>query len=108
VLTGLSLILLWALLSYDPADPAYTVAGGDSVENRMGPAGAWFADVAFLLCGLSAYLIPVLVLLGGVFLFRSDRLMAPRFGALYKSIGILLTIATSSGLATLHFYAPRS
>ena len=59
VLAGLSLILLLALLSYSPADPAFSVAGGDElVTNRMGPAGAWFADIAFLLFGASAYLVP--------------------------------------------------
>src|SRR5688500_3721209 len=102
-MTGLSLILLWALLSYDPSDPAFSVAGEDVVRNRMGPAGAWFADVAFLLCGLSAYLFPVLVLLGGVYLFRSKDQTASKFSALYKASGVVLTVATSSGLATLHF-----
>ena len=59
VLAGLSLILLLALLSYSPVDPAFSVAGGDEVvTNRMGPAGAWFADVAFLLFGASALPVP--------------------------------------------------
>jgi DNA segregation ATPase FtsK/SpoIIIE, S-DNA-T family len=107
VLTGLSLILLWALLSYDAADPAFSVAGDDVVSNRMGPAGAWFADVAFLLCGLTAYLFPVLVLLGGVHLFRGDEQNATKYSTLYKTAGVVLTIATSSGLATLHFSAPE-
>ena len=75
VLAGLSLILLLALLSYNKADPAFTVAGGDeAVTNRMGPAGAWFADVAFLLFGASAYLFPILVLIAAVFLFRGEEL----------------------------------
>ncbi|HEX7081955.1 MAG TPA: DNA translocase FtsK 4TM domain-containing protein [Gammaproteobacteria bacterium] len=108
VLTGLALILLWALLSYDPSDPAFTVTGDDSsVSNRMGPAGAWFADVAFLLFGLPAYLFPVLVLLGGVLLFRPRDAALPRASAFYKVVGVLVTIATSSGLATLHFTAPE-
>ena len=48
VLAGLSLILLLALLSYNKADPAFTVAGGDeAVTNRMGPAGAWLAPWRF-------------------------------------------------------------
>ena len=70
VLAGLSSILLLALLSYSPTDPAFSVAGSDeAVTNRMGPAGAWFADLAFLLFGASAYLFPILVLIAGVFLF---------------------------------------
>jgi S-DNA-T family DNA segregation ATPase FtsK/SpoIIIE len=105
VLAGLSVILLLALLSYSPTDPAFSVAGGDeAVTNRMGPAGAWFADIAFLLFGASAYLFPILVLIAGVFLFRGDT--PPERGAmLWRGVGFLLAIATSSGLATLHFYS---
>ena len=88
-----------------PLDPAFSVAGGDdSVTNRMGPAGAWFADIAFLVFGESAFLLPVLVLLAGVFLFREREL--PEKRPLICAAGFLLTIATSSGLATLHFTTP--
>jgi S-DNA-T family DNA segregation ATPase FtsK/SpoIIIE len=103
ILTGVSVILLLALLSYSPIDPAFSVAGGDGgVANRMGPAGAWFADVAFLLVGETAYLFPVLVLIAGVFLFRHEEL-PEKAATIWRAIGFLLTIATSSGLATLHF-----
>jgi len=106
VLAGLSLILLLALLSYSPADPAFSVAGGDeTVTNRMGPAGAWFSDVAFLLFGASAYLFPILVLIAGIFLFRGD-VLPERGQMLWRGTGFLLVIATSSGLATLHFQSP--
>ncbi len=107
VLAGLSLILLLALLSYSPTDPAFSVAGGDdAVTNRMGPAGAWFADLGFLLFGASAYLFPILVLIAGVFLFRGEEL--PEKGpVIWRGTGFLLAIATSSGLATLHFQSPQ-
>src|SRR5690606_29794230 len=76
-----------------------------TVSNRMGPAGAWFSDIAFLLFGKSAYLFPALVMLGGIFLFRS--VSASKLSLLYRTVGFLLTLATSSGLATLHFVAPE-
>jgi S-DNA-T family DNA segregation ATPase FtsK/SpoIIIE len=106
VLAGLSVILLLALLSYSPTDPSFSVVGGDEVvTNRMGRAGAWFADIAFLLFGASAYLFPILVLIAGVFLFRGEEV--PERGAMIsRSVGFVLAIATSSGLATLHFYSP--
>ncbi|HEX7237433.1 MAG TPA: DNA translocase FtsK 4TM domain-containing protein [Gammaproteobacteria bacterium] len=107
ILAGLSVILLLALLSYNPADPAFTVEGGDeAVTNRMGPAGAFFADVAFLLFGASAYLFPILVLILGVFLFRGEELPERR-PTIWRVIGFVLAIATSSGLATLHFQSPE-
>jgi DNA segregation ATPase FtsK/SpoIIIE, S-DNA-T family len=107
VLAGLSLILLLALMSYSPTDPAFSVAGGDeAVTNRMGPAGAWFADLGFLLFGASAYLFPILVLIAGVFLFRGEEW--PEKGpVIWRGTGFLLAIATSSGLATLHFQSPQ-
>ncbi len=108
VLAGLSLILLWALVSYNPSDPAFTVAGdSDAVANRMGPAGAWFADLAFLFFGVTAYLFPVLVLMAGLYLFRGRDAAGGRLSALYKVSGAVLTIATTSGLATLHFTVPE-
>ncbi len=73
----------------------------------MGPAGAWFADIAFLLFGASGYLFPILVLIAGVFLFRGDDL-PEKAAVIWRGAGFLLVIATSSGLATLHFQSPRS
>ncbi len=107
VLAGVSVILLLALLSYSPADPAFSVVGSDeAVTNRMGPAGAWFADVALLLFGASAYLFPILVLIAGVFLFRGEELPERR-PLIWRSTGFVLAIATTSGLATLHFQSPQ-
>jgi S-DNA-T family DNA segregation ATPase FtsK/SpoIIIE len=108
VLAGLGLILLLALTSYDAADPAFSVAGDtQAVTNRMGPVGAWFADIAFFLFGLSAYLFPVLVVLAGVLLYRAQTLDENRSAWIHRGIGFVLAVATSSSLATLHFAAPE-
>lgn len=106
VLAGVSIILLLALESYSPSDPAYSVAGGDgAIANRMGALGAWFADVSFFVFGLPAYLFPVLVLLAGIHLYRyADDVISGRLIAL-RAVGYALTIATSAGLASLHFSA---
>ena len=107
LLTGLGLIMLLALFSYSPTDPAFSVSGDNlSVTNRMGPVGAWFADLSFLIFGRSAFLFPVLVILAGVLLFRSESIVDNRELALQRGAGFALAIATSSGLATLHFAAP--
>ena len=58
---GLAVIFFLALASYHATDPAFSVSGNvQSVQNRMGPAGAWFADIAYLLFGRPAYLFPAL------------------------------------------------
>jgi S-DNA-T family DNA segregation ATPase FtsK/SpoIIIE len=108
LLAGLSVIMLLALVSYSPTDPAYSLSGDNlTVTNRMGPAGAWFADLGFLIFGRSAYLFPVLVLIGGLLLFRSEPASEDRQLNLQRGAGFALAIATSSGLATLHFAAPE-
>ena len=107
LLAGLALIMLLALTSYSPNDPSFSISGDDlSVTNRMGPAGAWFADLSFLIFGRSAFLFPVLVLLSGVLLYRSGQVIDNRENLLQRGAGFALAIATSSGLATLHFAAP--
>jgi DNA segregation ATPase FtsK/SpoIIIE, S-DNA-T family len=108
ILTGLSLILLLALTSYNPEDPAFSIAGeARDVTNRMGPVGAWFADLSFLLFGQPAFLFPALVLLGGLMLFRQRNrdVPLPTPVVVLRATGVVLTIATSCGLATLHFSA---
>ncbi len=106
IFAGLAIILFLALASYDPTDPAFSVSGDtQTVSNQMGPAGAWFADFAYLLFGRPAYLFPVLVFLAGVLLF--NRVGGPvRAALLWRSGGFVLMLATSCGLATLHFLAP--
>jgi S-DNA-T family DNA segregation ATPase FtsK/SpoIIIE len=107
LLTGVSVILLMALLSYHPQDPSFSVVGdSESVTNRMGPAGAWFADLAFLILGVSAYLLPALVLLGSFYFFREQRIAATRNAKILRGTGFGVVVMTSSGLATLHFEVP--
>ena len=106
LLAGLSVIMLLALMSYSPNDPAFSLSGDNlTVTNRMGPVGAWFADVSLLVFGRSAFLFPALVLLAGVLAFRSERVMDNRRLSMQRGAGFALAVATSSGLATLHFSA---
>ena len=109
ILAGLAIILFLALVTYDPADPAFSVAGdSQNVGNRMGPAGAWFADVAYLLFGRPAYLFPLLVLLAGLLIYRSRKggAATARPVVWWRAGGFVLLLATSCGLATLHIFAP--
>ena len=116
ILAGLAIILFLALATYDPVDPSFSVGGnGQAVSNRMGPAGAWFADLAFLLFGRPAFLFPLLVLLAGLLIFRSrkrskskGKSKAPpaRPVVWWRAGGFVLLLATSCGLATLNVFAP--
>jgi S-DNA-T family DNA segregation ATPase FtsK/SpoIIIE len=54
----LGLALLAMLITYSKADPSFTHAvAGTDVSNLGGRVGAWVADIALLLFGLSAYLL---------------------------------------------------
>ena len=78
------------------------------VRNQIGAAGAWFADVTYSLFGMPAYLFPIMVMAAGWFIFSAryeakplDRtVMVTRLG------GFVICLASSCGLATLHFMAP--
>src|SRR5437879_9290583 len=67
VLTGLSLLLLVALISYNPRDvPVNKLPPNPSTHNWIGPIGAWTAWFWFLVVGAAAYEMPAL-------LFFQDR-----------------------------------
>jgi len=103
---ALALILFAALASYDPADPAFSSTGQPGpVANLIGPFGAWLADLFFVLFGAPAYLFPVMLAYAGWALYR-DRALAPavsRRTVGLRGLGFVLALATSCGLATLHF-----
>jgi len=103
---GLAVMLLAALASYRPGDPGFSHVGEAArVGNLIGPVGAWLADLFFMLFGKPAYLFPIMLAFAGWLLFRTRRSDAPLSWPLmaFRGAGFVLTLATSCGLATLHF-----
>jgi len=109
VFGALGLVLLLALASFDPQDPGFTNTGEPGrIANLIGPVGAWVADVFLAVCGAPAFLFPLLLGLFGWSLFRPPAKDAPsRASRAFRLGGFALTLATSAGLATLHFRAAR-
>jgi S-DNA-T family DNA segregation ATPase FtsK/SpoIIIE len=103
---ALALILFVALASYDRADPSFSSTGQPGpVTNLIGPFGAWLADVFFILFGAPAFLFPLMLGFAGWALFqgrRSEEAIDRRALSL-RGVGFVLALATSCGLATLHF-----
>lgn len=63
VVIGLALFLCLAVWSYDPADPGWSHAGYQpGVTNMAGVAGAWLADLMVSFTGLTAWLVPLLLI----------------------------------------------
>jgi len=103
---ALALILFVALASYDRADPAFSSTGQDGpVTNLIGPFGAWLSDLFFVLFGAPAFLFPVMLGLAGWVFYRERTSREPidRRALGMRGAGFVLALATSCGLATLHF-----
>ena len=104
-----ALLLFLALASYDADDPGFTSTGAPGrIANWIGPVGAWLADVFLSLFGAPAFLFPLMCAAAAWLYFR-DRREEPssKVVLLWRGLGFLGTLATSSGLAGLHFSARR-
>ena len=67
VMMGFAVLLLVALFSYHPRDvSANILPTNPSVRNWIGPFGAWMACGCFRWAGAAAYVLPVLLFLGGL------------------------------------------
>ncbi|HZC02755.1 MAG TPA: DNA translocase FtsK 4TM domain-containing protein, partial [Gammaproteobacteria bacterium] len=110
VLVAVALIILIALLSYDPVDPGWSHTGGSGpISNKGGLVGAWLADVLLYLFGYSAYLLPFMIASIGWLLYqghlaqgRKGLLSFDYFHLFTRSTGFLLIITMGCGLAWIH------
>ncbi len=106
-----AIIITLAFFTFNVNDPGWSHTGtGNDVNNSVGRAGAWFADVALYLFGFMAYLIPALLIVVGWNLFSDHRRKKPRTYqpfAFVRVIGIALMLVSASGLADLHFGVPN-
>ncbi|MDP9090811.1 MAG: DNA translocase FtsK 4TM domain-containing protein [Pseudomonadota bacterium] len=106
VLGALALLLLLALLSYHPHDPGFSDTGEPGpVGNWIGPVGAWLAGFFLFLFGRPAYLFPVMLAYAGWLVHKDQALPDARskMNTLLRAVGFVLTLATSCGLASLHW-----
>src|SRR5712675_2527306 len=102
-----ALVLLLALLTYSPDDPGFSFTGNSPVvHNRIGPIGAWLADVLFFLFGRPAFLFPVMLGAACWLLFRRDKTeQTSRLNTAVRIAGFVVVLVTSCGLVTLHWDA---
>lgn len=108
VFGALALIVLAALLSYDRNDPSFATTGEPGpISNVIGPFGAHLSGLLVLLFGAPAFLFPIMIGFTGWLLYQDRaREDAPsRATVAFRSVGFLITLITSCGLASLHFTA---
>lgn len=105
IVIGANILLLLALLSYDPRDPGWShFAYQPEVENLAGLVGAWIADFAVAWVGIAAFPIPFLIIWPTVrwlrrrYLGTLDQLPF----ILLRTLGATLFVISVSALGAIH------
>ncbi|QTL34842.1 DNA translocase FtsK [Pseudoalteromonas viridis] len=104
--TAAAIFTLCALISFDPADPAWTQTGEFiKVNNITGAAGAWVADILLLSFGWLAFLVPAFIQLFGYLLFKKPhKLLQLDYTTLgLRLIGGTLFITSASAISSINF-----
>jgi len=106
VFGALALILWYALVTYDAADPGFSQATSSTeINNGVGRVGALAADLLFNFFGRPAYLFTVMVFYFGWMLYREQKTqqILTKMDYTLRISGFVATLITSCALATLHF-----
>jgi len=95
IITFAGAFLLFSLLTYDAGDPSLnTVAGGDDVQNWMGVAGAYLADILVQIFGVGSLVLAFGLIAWGWRMWRKED-----FGPLWGRMVALLAAALLLGIA---------
>jgi S-DNA-T family DNA segregation ATPase FtsK/SpoIIIE len=102
----LALVMLVALATYSPSDRGFSsTTDSAEVHNRIGPVGAWLADMFFFLFGRPAFLFPVVLGAACWALFRRGQTETSRINTVVRVGGFVLVLLASCGLTALHWVA---
>ena len=103
--TFMAIFILCALISFDPADAAWSQTSFSEVSNITGAAGAWIADILLLTFGWLAYLVPAAIQLFGYLLFKQPhRILQLDYTTLaLRVIGFALFITSATAISSINF-----
>ncbi len=111
-MAALCLYLWMALLSYDQGDPGWSHTGTSvgQVQNAAGRAGAYAADILFMVLGYFAYIFPLLLGVKAWQIFRERHQPWQWSGWLFswRLIGLVFLVLSGAALAHLHFHSAAS
>jgi S-DNA-T family DNA segregation ATPase FtsK/SpoIIIE len=97
--------LFLSLWGFNPKDEGWSHLGyHPDISNFMGRAGAYWADVSFSFLGLTAWLIPFIVLLPTLrFLVRGKVSLFDGLPfVMLRSLGVVLVVFSLASLASIH------
>ncbi|MFK0569806.1 DNA translocase FtsK [Endozoicomonas sp.] len=103
----LAAFLSLALVSYHKNDPGWSHVGSvNNIANSAGRIGAWSADLLLTLFGFLAWMVPVILVLKAIKVFRYRHELGEwnSWLLLVRSTGFILTIASGAALASLHYH----
>lgn len=103
---GFAIFMMLSLVTFHPADPSWTqTAWEGTISNSGGSAGAWLADISLFIFGITAYLLPfVIVGLGWFIFWKPKGLFKLDYLALgLRVIGFLFLVLGFTALASLNF-----
>ena len=101
-----ALVVVVALLSFDPRDPGFSSTGlGDITHNRIGSSGAYLADFLFFLFGRPAYLLPLALGVTAVRLGRGQAAAesSSQVNVVVRALGFAVLLMCSCALTALHW-----
>ena len=102
-----ALYALLSLLTYTPADPAWSnsVGADQAVNNWGGRFGANFSDRLLQGFGYMSFLVPIMILVMGVrfYLSRHESREPSYLNRVLIATGFLITVMGGCGLENLHF-----
>ncbi|MGO2275462.1 DNA translocase FtsK 4TM domain-containing protein [Pseudoalteromonas nigrifaciens] len=103
--TFTAIFILCALISFDPADAAWSQTSFSEVKNITGAAGAWIADILLLTFGWLAYLVPAAIQIFGYLLFKQPhRILQLDYTTLaLRVIGFALFITSATAISSINF-----
>ncbi len=112
IAVGALCLYLWmALLTYDTSDPGFShTSNADQVVNAAGRAGAYFADILFMVLGYFAYIFPLLLAIKTWQIFRERHQPWQWSGWLFswRLIGLVFLVLSGAALAHIHFHPSES
>ncbi|WP_434677214.1 DNA translocase FtsK 4TM domain-containing protein [Pseudomonas sp. R1-18] len=104
---ALCLYLIMALLTYDQSDPGWShTSSAPQVQNAAGRAGAFCADILFMVLGYFAYIFPLLLGIKAWQVFRQRHEPWQWSGWLFswRLIGLVFLVLAGAALAHIHFH----
>ncbi|MEP6924612.1 MAG: DNA translocase FtsK [Pyrinomonadaceae bacterium] len=97
ILLAISVLLLLCLFTYNASDPSLNTASEQATQNFVGAIGANLATLLFQSIGLTAYVVPILLLWTAWQCFWSESLYVP----VSRIVGFVLLVGCLSALLPL-------